>query len=453
MISSLEPVGPGPRLDPLFLQGRGPVIDAEQARLLGLRNGQVVQAVIDNSASAFSVLWPSGQRQGLPTALQAFPLPSQWRWAAGSLQDMMAVLMPGGHIMLKPIRTGAAAAATVAPPRDTPTSATGAPTAAATAGLARSAGATSLSGPLPAAANLASHSGAPSAPTPPGVAWVPREAPGAYTLGQAFAAAQGASGSAASPELARLMQQTPAWAGLIRLLNGLAQSGEALADSAAESAGSASLPLGGRLIELLGGPLPRMASLTPAALQQAMMQSGLGTEAALLAGSMGLDQDLKVALRRWLRQAVATPTLGAESTVSRALDTLERSQIDNLTAQMQGQVLLAMVIPFGDAGPVALRIVQERSRPGDEPPPFVVDVHSAHSGLGPLWLRTQVSREQRVAITMWALREDVALQAREQSQNLRRTLHDSGLVLGALEIISGAPDAGDGVFMADQPAS
>ena len=35
-----------------------------------------------------------------------FALPSQWRWAAGSSQELMAVLMPGGHIMLRPVRTG-----------------------------------------------------------------------------------------------------------------------------------------------------------------------------------------------------------------------------------------------------------------------------------------------------------------------------------------------------------
>jgi len=116
---------------------------------------------------------------------------------------------------------------------------------------------------------------------------------------------------------------------------------------------------------------------------------------------------------------------------------------------MQGQVLLSLVIPFGDAGPVALRIARERAKPDQERPPFVVDVHSAHSGLGPLWLRTQVSDGQQVAMTMWAARADVADRARERSQDLRVSLHGSGLRLSALDIVHGTPDAVDAVFLAE----
>lgn len=443
MIQSLDPVGPGPRLDPAFLQGRGPVIDAEQARLLGLRNGQVVQAVIDDSATAFSVMWPAGQRQGLPSALQAFPLPSQWRWAAGSTQDLMAMLMPGGHIMLKPLRSGAGASAASPAPGSAGTAA-GAPAAG---GVGHSTGTLAAGAPGGALGGAAAALARASVPVP-GVSWVPREPPAAYTLGQAFAAALGAAGSSSSAEVARLMQQAPAWAGLIRLLQGLDNPADSADDTDANASPSAPL-LAPRLSEVLGGALPRMAGLTPAALQQAMMRSGLGTEAALLAGSLGLDQDLKVALRRLMRSAATVPGSAGDAGWSRAVDTLERSQLDSLTAQMQGQVLLAMVIPFADAGPVGLRITRERPRAGEEPPPFVVDVHSAHSGLGPLWLRTQVAQDQRVSITMWALRDEVAQQARARAPDLRRTLQDSGLVLGALDIMQGSPLPADEVFLAE----
>ena len=98
-----------------------------------------------------------------------------------------------------------------------------------------------------------------------------------------------------------------------------------------------------------------------------------------------------------------------------------------------------MVIPFGDAGPVALRLYRERAKRDEAPPPFVVDVYSGHSGLGPLWLRTQVAADRCVAMTMWALRPEVAQQAREQSRALRLNLSQSGLVLSGLEIVTGAP--------------
>ncbi len=407
MIQSLDPVGPGPRLEPIYLEGRGPIIDAEQARLLGLRNGQVVQAVIDNAGSAFSVLWPAGQRSGLPTALEAFPLPSNWRWAAGTTQDLMAMLMPGGHILLRPVKTGAAAQVAAAP----------------------------AAAPAPS-----SSSGAGALLT------VSREPPAPYSLGQAFAAAQGVLGGAgagASAELARLLQQAPAWAGLLRLLNSLSQP--ELAAEAAQPGGAPPAALASRLADMLGTALPRMGGLSAAALQQALARSGLGTEAALLAGAVGLDQDLKVALRRLLRN-LPPGSPGMEGALGRSVDTLERSQIDSLSAQMQGQVLLSLVIPFADAGPVALQIFRERQRRDEEPPPFVVDVHSAHSELGPLWLRTQVSQDRRVALTMWALRPEVAEQAREHSRALRLNLTQSGLSLASLEIVAGAPSTGEVAF-------
>jgi hypothetical protein len=279
-------------------------------------------------------------------------------------------------------------------------------------------------------------------------------------LGQAFALAQGllpgagtvgsAGGSGlpagASAELLRLLQQAPAWASLMGLLKSL-MPGDRDGEHAStdDSSPPLSPPPGARLTDLLGAALPRMGNLTPAALQQAIARSGLGTEAALMAGVVGMDQDLKVALRR-LQRGLTLGSGAAEAVLGRSVDTLERSQVDTLTAQMQGQVLLSWVIPFGDAGPVALRIFRDRAKGEDDPPPFIVDVHSGHSGLGPLWLRTQVAYDKRVSMTMWALRPEVAQQARDQSRSLRLNLSQSGLVLSSLEIVAGAPQGHEVAF-------
>ena len=447
MIQSLDPVGPGQRLEPIHLQGRGPVIDAEQARALGLRNGQVVQAIIDHSGQAFSVLWPAGRRGGLPTALEAFPLPSQWRWAAGSSQQLVALLMPGGFIQLRPVKTGPSPAAAssasqhTAPSGPASASSLGASSASVVGGAPRSSQAQATAFPQ-ASTNSGEGAG------------------GRYTLGHAFALAQGllpgagtvgSAGGAglpagASADLLRLLQQAPAWASLMGLLKSL-MPGEPDGEHASADDSSAPLgpPLGARLTDLLGAALPRMGNLTPAALQQAIARSGLGTEAALMAGIIGLDQDLKVALRR-LQRGLPLGSGAAEAVLGRSVDTLERSQVDTLTAQMQGQVLLSLVIPFGDAGPVALRIFRDRAKGEDDPPPFIVDVHSGHSGLGPLWLRTQVAHDKRVSMTMWALRPEVAQQARDQSRLLRLNLSQSGLVLSSLEIVAGAPQGHEVAF-------
>lgn len=416
MIQSLDPVGPGPRVDPASVLGRGPVVDAEQARTLGLRNGQVIQAVIDPGGSTFSVLWPAGQRFGLPTALQAFPLPSQWRWAAGSTQEMLALLMPGGHIMLKPLKPALTGPA-------------GAPSASA-GPLAQGTGANTQTGGSTAATPGVGMPSSRPEPLPP------------YTLGQAFAAAQGAGAAsgASSAELARLLQQAPAWAALMRLLQAMISSPKD-DDASRDAAASGDKPW--EPVALPRGLLPQMGRLSSAELQQALARSGLGTEAALLAGSLQIEQDLKVILRRMLRQGGATTGGSAEASLARAVDTLERSQIDSLAAQMQGQVLLACVIPFGDAGPVALRISRQRVSDEEEPPPFVVDVHSPHSGLGPLWLRTQVARDQSVSLTMWALRTEVAEQARGRATELRAELLDNGMTLSHFRVVAGAPQEED----------
>jgi hypothetical protein len=49
-------------------------------------------------------------------------------------------------------------------------------------------------------------------------------------------------------------------------------------------------------------------------------------------------------------------------------------------------------------------------------------------------------------MTMWALRPEVAQQARDQSRLLRLNLSQSGLVLSSLEIVAGAPQGHEVAF-------
>ena len=107
-------------------------------------------------------------------------------------------------------------------------------------------------------------------------------------MGQAFALAQGlfpgaCAAAAANPaalapppgasaELARLLQQAPAWSAL---LQALAQLLEAPTPAEPDEPSSVLASPLARLVDLLGGTLPRMGQLTPAALQQAIARSGL----------------------------------------------------------------------------------------------------------------------------------------------------------------------------------
>jgi hypothetical protein len=57
-----------------------------------------------------------------------------------------------------------------------------------------------------------------------------------------------------------------------------------------------------------------------------------------------------------------------------------------------------------------------------------------------------VAHDKRVSMTMWALRPEVAQQARDQSRLLRLNLSQSGLVLSSLEIVAGAPQGHEVAF-------
>ena len=460
MISGLDPLGGVLRHDPLPVDGRGVLIEAEPARLLGLRNHQIVQAVVTSGPSGLLVQWPPGLREGLPIALQAFPLPSSWRWAGpGTTLDLLPVLMPGGQMMLRASRAGIAGANPGAPGAGAGDGAVGAGAGAAAAGAGAASAASAL------AARAASVDGASRAPEAEAARLGDAPSAPRYTLGQAFAAAQATPAAAGglAGEVSRLLGQSPGWLGFLSLLQGLVQGstpglapalrpgmmglpppeGEGLEGGAgAEADDGAPAPALGTALRL---PLFRMAGLNAETLRQAVMRSGLGTEAALLGNGGWVGDDLKVALRRLLRQPGAAAA-GLESALRGAVDDLERSQLDSLSAQMQGQLLLSMVIPFGDAGPVALRFFRERQADDQPPAPFIIDIHTRHSGLGPLWLRTAVSDETRLSLTMWAEWPEVAQLARERVRDLRWTLTCSGLRLEQLEIHEGPPPAQDDPF-------
>ena len=91
MIQPLDAVSAALRPDPALVNIRGLVVDAEQARSLGLQNGQVVQAVVAEGPSGLQLQWPSGARQGLPSAWHAFPLPSAWHMVHHAGQKLSPV--------------------------------------------------------------------------------------------------------------------------------------------------------------------------------------------------------------------------------------------------------------------------------------------------------------------------------------------------------------------------
>lgn len=197
---------------------------------------------------------------------------------------------------------------------------------------------------------------------------------------------------------------------------------------------------------------PGMAQLTPEAVRQALQRTGMGSE-ALLARGMADPADLKATLRQLLRTWTQAPA-AALNLLGQALDDIEASQLraaqsaapagpGSAEAAAGRELVLAFVLPFADADPVAVELRRPRRQSGQEAPPFFVQLHTRSRELGEVWLHTRIL-ESQVDLTMWAVRQDVAERARAGAAQLSSALDDAGLQMTGLRVIHGARPGEDG---------
>lgn len=180
---------------------------------------------------------------------------------------------------------------------------------------------------------------------------------------------------------------------------------------------------------------PSMAQLTPARLQQLLMQGGWMTEALLAQGQGAGLVDLKSALRSLLRG------LGHGATETRillqdALDDIEARQLQASDTASGKEWAISMVLPFVDASPVQVRLTWQRAQ-DDVPSRFTLQLHTASAELGDLWLQSQISDLSEVELVMWADRDDVARRAQARSASLAEELDSAGLHMTRLQVIHG----------------
>lgn len=185
---------------------------------------------------------------------------------------------------------------------------------------------------------------------------------------------------------------------------------------------------------------PSMAQLSPEKLQQAMRASGFMTESLLSNGLANGLVDLKSVLRQLMRSATTDQPAGALSMgmLSDSLDDIESRQLmanDSLSSGREW--VFSMMLPFGDANPVAMRLVRGRSQPGQGKAPLVIHLHTRNKDLGEVWLQTRITDQTEVDMVMWALREDVVLRAKSLSRNLAQELDSAGLQMTRLQVIHG----------------
>ncbi len=398
MLFSPETLALAGRANPVLPEGRSPIVQAVQAKALGLSDGQIVSAIAE----------VRGERLKLILQGRAIDWPSGLRLKPGEAVLLKAHVQTNGTWVLQP-QTGAGAGSSVGT-------------------LLAGGRVAPFHAPVATAANVAAG---------------PAVAPSAYSP---LANADAAMSARLSGLLAR-PPDTQAWMHLFQS-GALSQLVSALGATLGASPGSGGIPVAGKREWFDWWPALRlsMASLSATGLREAMLANGLSAEALLVRGSPNAATDIKALLRNMLRRL--GPTTPGSVVLSDALDDLERAQVEAVQSLDKRELAFSMVLPFVDTDPVTLRFRrQARTNPND-PAVFTVDVHTNSQRLGELWLRTVItppatgtSGASSVDMTMWALREDVAQAALAARGDLAGELDAKGLSMTNLQVFNAARPA------------
>lgn len=353
---------------PVQLDVRPHWIENTQARLLGLQDGQVVQALVEKKDGRVR-LWLKDF---------SFDLPNGWVLKDGDKPFLRVSVTPGGWGLL--IQTPS----DLSPATDK--------TNVALTGLG--------------------GKGAPEG-----------------TGGAGFVPADAVSNpTATSNRLNTLVFQPPGFAAFRQLLQMIDLQAPQLAQL---SVGQSDL------LARLSGLGLTMGQLQPQGLRKALAPYFRSVENQLTQRQKVEDEP-----RSLIRQLLGS--LGEEDTgaslnglsedLHKALNELEAAQLQSAIDLTRGELNLRLMLPFTDADPVELHFQRPPRQPGEENPPLSVDIHSQSRLLGEVWLHTLIKAGHQVELTMWALREDVAQQARTHATDLVLELGAAGLELQQFQI-------------------
>lgn len=189
----------------------------------------------------------------------------------------------------------------------------------------------------------------------------------------------------------------------------------------------------------------QMASLQPQALRRwfaSLTQSG---EANLAEGEpVGADPKLLLRLLMSERERAGLESTQESQNLSHALDEVEAAQVQTVQDWQRGDLQLTFVLPFKDAHPVQFHMERKASKPGQPKNPWVVNMHTDSPSLGEVWLKTTISGvngkanvpTSKIDLAMWALRSDVAAQARFNADDLTDELENAGLIMGSFQVFN-----------------
>ena len=200
------------------------------------------------------------------------------------------------------------------------------------------------------------------------------------------------------------------------------------------------------LLARLSGLGLSMAQLQPLGLRKALAPYFRSVESQL--SQRQKVEDTPRSLIRQLLDSLGEEDTGASvnglsEDLHKALNELEAAQLQSAIDLNRGELNLRLMLPFTDADPVELHFQRPPRQPGEENPPLSVDIHSQSRLLGEVWLHTLIKAGHQVELTMWALREDVAQQARSHSSELVLELGAAGLELQQFQIYNSPRPASD----------
>jgi hypothetical protein len=409
-LPGVETVSLAARPAALAPAGPYPVVGVAETRQLGLSDGQVVRPTVEVRNERL-VLVLDGRVVEWPASAQARPAVQAVAWQVRLLANGSAQLiplsardgstsMPASAQPLAAVLTREASAGERVPDR-----------------IARLLVRPTAWGPwLSVLGGSPRAASSPAPQTPVSQTPVPQTPVPQTAGGRAAPQSTGVSAALPSPRPA------PAGAPAVALAGG---------GAAAASPGPATVP---------GLRLPSMGLLDAQGLREAIGRSGLFAEAMLASSSpAAVAGDVKLALQAWWRRLGTTSPAAAQ--VSEALDDIEAAQLQSLSSRADGGLTLSLVLGFRDAAPVSLRIARDSPEPeraaGDDRRGWSVDIHTLSERWGPLWLHTRIEADERVALMMWAEREDLCAAARGDAARLAQILAEQGLRLERFQVIAG----------------
>ncbi len=494
MLFSPETMAVAGRLNTLIIDARAAVIQAPEARLLGLTQGQIVNAIAEVRGERLKLIL-QGRAIELPRGLRLSPgdavtlkalaqTSGQWQLQPQAINGKPVTLAPTPQIAQAPQTASTPQSALAS--QTTPASQTAQTTQTTPAkqipqgqpSMQPVQGRAGAVTPIPAPAGAPATTAQAGVPAPashvraePGVQVTAKAADALAAATNKPVATQTPAGvqplaqpdAAVSARLSALLSRPPdtsAWAHLFKsgaldqllkwVTNAAPRSSAAIPAFATPAAAAA--PLAERFDQW---PLLnlRMGGLTPRTLRDAMLASGLSAEALLARGDSKGRPDVKTLLRQLM--AVLQQGTNAHTVVKDAFDDIERAQVDAAQALDRRELAFSLVLPFSDAEPINLKFQRHAKRDDAPGHVYTVDVHTQNQRLGELWMRSQIhiqADRTDVALTMWAVRADVAVQARAHVDDLRDELEAAGLGLIEVQVFNAArpnqdaawttPDAG-----------